>query len=83
MTGVQTCALPILALMTRVVAPRHVGLVSGLWYAVMAAGFVLAGEFGSLLQRAPKWACFALLAGVSIVVAAGLRKHDVAPGSRD
>lgn len=39
------------ALMTGVVAPQHVGLVSALWYDAMAADCVLAGEFGSLLQQ--------------------------------
>lgn len=39
------------ALMSRVVAPQHFGLVYALWYAAMAADSVLAGEFGSLLQQ--------------------------------
>lgn len=70
-----------LALMTRVVAPQHVGLVNALWYAVMAAGFVLAGEFGSLLQHTPQWACFALLAGVAMAAAVGMRRRDLASSS--
>lgn len=70
-----------LALMTRVVAPQHVGLVNALWYAVMAAGFVLAGEFGSLLQHTPQWACFALLAGVATAAAVGMRGRELAASS--
>lgn len=38
------------AMMNRVVAPQQVGLINALWYAAVAAGFVLAGEFGPLLQ---------------------------------
>jgi POT family proton-dependent oligopeptide transporter len=70
-----------LALMTRVVAPQHVGLVNALWYAVMAVGFVLAGEFGSLLQHTPQWVCFAALAGVATAAAVGMRGRDLASSS--
>ncbi len=70
-----------LALTARVVAPQHVGLVNALWYAVMVAGFVLAGEFGSLLQHTPQWVCFALQAGVATAAAVGMRGRDLASSS--
>lgn len=46
------------AMMNRVVAPQQVGLINALWYAAVAAGFVLAGEFGSLLQQESEWLWF-------------------------
>lgn len=59
-----------LALMTRMAPRRLVGLMSGLWCAISAAGYCIAGEVGVLLQRGQSGRSFAILGGVLVLGAA-------------
>lgn len=52
-----------LALMTKMTSRRYAGLMGCLFYALTAAGFLIAGEVGAALQRDSRGEAFAVLAG--------------------